>query len=250
MPVSLAARLRPMTRTTRKHLFLSPGAGSFAPPFSSSSTAHDFGLYCIRDERTRNEMLTTTLSFQNMHNHGELFVNLLKARRKSFIVQNNWNLPEAEGMEFDQYDTPASRWIAVHENGEVLAGIRLTPTTAKCGMYTYMIRDAQKGMLEGIPSDLLYFEAPVDEKIWESSRVFVSSNVPSNLRIKVQTELMFELINVARSMGANQILGLVPAVWSRWIGRLHLHAEPAGPVMDIDGMRVQVAMMTLNSNLH
>jgi acyl homoserine lactone synthase len=196
-------------------------------------------------------MLTTTLSFQNMHAHGELFVNLLKARRKSFIVRHNWDLPEAEGMEFDQYDTPASRWIAVHEGEQVLAGIRLTPTTARVGMYTYMIRDAQRGMLEGIPSDLLYFEAPVDPKIWESSRVFVSPEVPANLRTKVHTDLMCEMIRVAHELGATKILGLVPAVWSRWIGRLGLHAEPAGPVMELEGMKVQVAMMTIsNGSLH
>lgn len=196
-------------------------------------------------------MLTTTLSFQNMHVHGELFVNLLKARRQSFILRRNWDLPEAEGMEFDQYDTPASRWIAVHEGDHVLAGIRLTPTTARVGMYTYMIRDAQRGMLDGIPTDLLYFDAPVDPKIWESSRVFVSTEVPARLRTKVQTDLMVEMIRVGRELGATKILGLVPAVWSRWIGRLGLHAEPAGPIMDIDGMRVQVAMMTLeNGSLH
>lgn len=196
-------------------------------------------------------MLTTTLSFQNMHAHGELFVNLLKARRQSFILRRNWDLPEAEGMEFDQYDTPASRWIAVHEGDKVLAGIRLTPTTARVGMYTYMIRDAQRGMLDGIPTDLLYFDAPVDPKVWESSRVFVAPDVPARLRTKVQTDLMQELIRVARDLGATKVLGLVPAVWSRWIGRLGLHAEPAGPVMDLDGMRVQVAMMTLeNGSLH
>ena len=31
-------------------------------------------------------MQTTTLSFENIHNHGELFANLLRARRQSFIV--------------------------------------------------------------------------------------------------------------------------------------------------------------------
>jgi acyl homoserine lactone synthase len=118
-------------------------------------------------------MKTTTLSFENMHNHGELFANLFRARKQSFIVQNNWDLPEANGMEYDQYDTPASRWIAVHQFGEVLAGIRLTPTTARCGIYTYMIRDAQKGLLESIPQELLYSEAPIAPHIWESSRVFV-----------------------------------------------------------------------------
>lgn len=199
---------------------------------------------------TGNLMLTTTLSFQNMHQHGDLFVNLLRARRKSFIVKNNWRLPEAEGMEFDQYDTPASRWIAVHENGEVLAGVRLTPTTARVGMYTYMIRDAQRGMLDAIPSDLLDFEAPVDPKIWEASRIFVSNAVPARLRKKVQGDLMYEMIRTARSLGAQKIIAFGPAVWPRWIGRLGLKATPAGPIMELDGVRVQVAVMDLDPRLH
>ena len=199
---------------------------------------------------TGNLMLTTTLSFQNMHQHGDLFVNLLRARRNSFIVKNNWRLPEAEGMEFDQYDTPASRWIAVHENGEVLAGVRLTPTTARVGMYTYMIRDAQRGMLDSIPSDLMDFEAPVDPKIWEASRIFVSNAVPARLRKKVQGDLMYEMIRTARSLGAQKIIAFGPAVWPRWIGRLGLRAKPAGPIMELDGVRVQVAVMDLDPRLH
>jgi len=196
------------------------------------------------------KMKTTTLSFENMHVHGELFANLLRARKQSFIVRNNWDLPEANGMEYDQYDTPASRWIAGHEFGQVLAGIRLTPTTARCGIYSYMIRDAQRGLLDSIPLDLLYYEAPVAPHIWESSRVFVSQNVPSNMRMRVQANLMGEMITAARTLGATQILGLVPAVWSRWIGRLGLDAEEAGPKMEIEGTNNQVALMHLASNLH
>src|SRR5699024_6684880 len=124
--------------------------------------------------------------FSNLHVHGELFANLFRARRESFIVQKNWDLPQADGMEFDQYDTPQSRWIAVHDAGQVLGGFRLTPTTARCGMYSYMIRDAQNGMLGGsIPQDLLYETAPVDPQVWECTRVFVTHSTPQAIRRKV-----------------------------------------------------------------
>lgn len=195
---------------------------------------------------TKNSIQTTALSFHNMHEHGSLFVNLLKARRQSFIVKNKWALPESDGMEYDQYDNPSSRWIAVHIGDEVLAGIRLTPTTARCGMYSYMIRDAQLGLLPTIPSNLLYFKAPVAEDIWESSRIFVTQNVPSHLRTVVQEKIMISLIKLAEENGARQLLGLVPAVWSRWIGRLGLRAEPAGPVLEMENWRTQVALMHLN----
>jgi len=195
-------------------------------------------------------MQTTTLSFENIHQHGVLFSNLLRARHESFIVEKQWKLPQADGREDDQYDNPSSRWIAVHDSTSILAGIRLTPTTSQCGIYTYMIRDAQRGLLDSIPQDLLYNEAPVAENIWESSRVFVSSRVPSEKRLRVQMNLMGELINAARLMGATQIIGLVPALWPRWVRRLGIEAEEAGRVMKIDGANNQVALMHLTKQLH
>ncbi|SMH39328.1 acyl-homoserine-lactone synthase [Maritimibacter sp. HL-12] len=195
-------------------------------------------------------MQTTTLSFANLHNHGELFANLLRARRQSFIVQNNWDLPEAMGMEFDQYDTPASRWVAVHDFGRVYAGIRLTPTTARVGIYTYMIRDAQRGLLDSIPSDLLYEEAPVAENVWESSRVFVAHDTPQKLRRVVHLHLIEEMTKAARDLGATRVLGLIPANWPRWARRRGLDAEAAGRVMHIDGIDNQVVSINLSEKMH
>ncbi len=196
-------------------------------------------------------MLTTTLSFANIHNYGELFANMLRARRELFIDQNKWDLPEALGMEFDQYDTPASRWIVVHnELGEVLAGNRLTPTTARCGIYSYMIRDAQRGLLETIPSGILYDEAPVLEVVWESSRLFVSQKVPLHLRRPIWAKLLSELSRAAPHLGASTCLTLVNANWSLWGPRVGISMAPMGPVVEIGGARNQVVSMDFSSTLH
>jgi len=195
-------------------------------------------------------MQTTTLSFNNFHVHGALFTNVLRARRQTFIVQNKWDLPEHDGMEFDQYDTPLSRWIAVHEFGEVLAGIRLTPTTARCGIYTYMIRDAQLGLLESIPSNLLHDPAPICPHIWESSRVFVSHHLPQKRRTAVQVALMAEMVRTARNEGATQLIGLCPRAWMRWMRRLGYQTDHIGPCLDIGGSPNQAIRMRLQSNLH
>ncbi|NCM95868.1 MAG: N-acyl-L-homoserine lactone synthetase [Rhodobacteraceae bacterium CG2_30_10_405] len=195
-------------------------------------------------------MQTTTLSFANIHNHGELFANLFRARRQSFIVQNHWDLPEAMGMEFDQYDTPASRWVAVHEGEQILAGIRLTPTTARCGIYSYMIRDAQRGLLDAIPADLLDFEAPVDQNIWESSRVFVSHDTPMKIRRLVHAHLITEMIKAAHSVGAIRVLGIIPANWPRWAPRCGLTMAAAGRVLDFDGYESQCVSIPVTGTLH
>lgn len=195
-------------------------------------------------------MQSTTLSFANMHNHGELMANLLRARHESFIQLNNWDLPEVDGMEFDQYDTPASRWIAVHDMGQVLAGIRLTPTTHRCGIYTYMIRDAQLGLLDTIPANLLYEPAPVSSHIWESSRIFISHKVPANLRFRVQLNLINQMVIAAREVGASSILGLVPANGARWGRRIGQDVDHAGPVLDIGGEKNRCIRVNVADKLH
>lgn len=196
-------------------------------------------------------MLTTTLSFANLHNHGELFANMLRARRELFIVHNKWNLPEAMGMEYDQYDTPASRWVVVHDtDGKVLAGNRLTPTTTGCGIYSYMIRDAQRGLLDTIPSNLLYEPAPVAGHIWESSRLFVSHDVPASIRRRVHAQLISQLGESVRSLGASHCLTLLAATWPRWADRVGVKMKAMGPVMEIDGIENQVVMMDFSTTLH
>ncbi|MFO7919767.1 MAG: acyl-homoserine-lactone synthase [Nioella sp.] len=195
-------------------------------------------------------MQVTTLSFENMHNHGELFANMLRARHQTFIVQNRWDLPQANGMEFDQYDTPASRWVTVHEDGQVLAGVRLTPTTHRCGIYTYMIRDAQRGLLDSIPSDLLDRKAPVAGHIWESSRVFVGRDLPAKLHFKVQLQLISEMVKSARDLGATEVIGIIPANSPRLARRVGLDCQPAGPILDFDGEQSVCVTISMATKMH
>lgn len=195
-------------------------------------------------------MQVTTLSFENMHNHGELFANMLRARHQTFIVQNRWDLPEANGMEFDQYDTPASRWVTVHDNGHVMAGVRLTPTTHRCGIYTYMIRDAQRGLLDTIPADLLDRPAPVARHIWESSRVFVSREVPAKLRFRVQMQLISEMVRSARDMGATELIGIIPENSPRLARRVGLDCIPAGRVLEFDGENSVCVSISMATKMH
>lgn len=198
--------------------------------------------------RLKGQARVTALAIETIHRHGELYVDFLKARKAAFVDRRGWDLPCAGDMEFDQYDTPESRWIVVHEYGEVLAGVRITPSTARCGVYSYMIRDAQLGLLENIPSNILFFEAPVHAKIWEASRIFIDQSVPSERRLVLHGMLFDRMIATLSHLGASHVLGLVPAIWTRWISRLPIHAFPAGPKMRIGSEAYQVAMMNVRKN--
>ena len=138
----------------------------------------------------------------------------------------------------------------MHEFGEVVAGVRLTPTTAQIGMHSYMLRDAQLGLLDSIPRDVLFLEAPVGDHIWEASRLFISETVSSERRGEVQRRLMAAMARVARDQNATQVIGIVPYVFSRWLRRLGLGAVPVGPKFEIDGTKSQAALFTVSRYLN
>jgi N-acyl-L-homoserine lactone synthetase len=190
-------------------------------------------------------MDATTLCYDNIHLHGKMFANLFRTRYGVFVRNAGWDLPNANGMEFDQYDTPATHWICVHEGEEVLGGVRLTPTTHRIGIYSYMIRDAQNGLLPTIPRDLIGFEAPVDPQIWESSRVFVCEHVPAKDRTRVQAMMMHEMVQAAHRVGARTLLGIIPENSPRLARRFGVNCEPVGPVMDTGGMNAVCVSMAM-----
>jgi len=185
----------------------------------------------------------TALSFSNMHEHGDLLASFMRERKKVFIDELHWDLPTTDGMEFDQYDTPFAKWLVIHEFGKVLGGLRLSPTTAQVGIYSYMLRDAQNGILANIPTDVLFIKAPVHENIWEGTRLFISDDVAASRRLSIQMLLIHHLLVTARELGASHLIGFVPSQWYRWIRRMDLQAVAIGPKVNIDGSVSQAALM-------
>ncbi len=216
---------------------------SISPPVAVRKVEHLENQFSRLAPEMTGEVQGTTLSFGNMHRYGTLCANYLKARRKVYIDDKGWDLPQTEGMEFDQYDTPQSRWVVIHEYGRVLAGMRLLPTTARCGQYTYMLKDAQEGLLDNIPRDILFFDAPVRPDIWEATRLFLAPSVGAKRRLIIQTMLLEHMAAAAREMGASAVIGIVPAVFHRWMKRIRMSATPVGPAMTIDGDKIQAALM-------
>lgn len=193
-------------------------------------------------ENQKDYVRTTVMSFRNMHEYGDLLVRYLELRKSVFIDRLHWHVPQADGMEFDQYDTPFCRWVILHEFGEILGAVRLLPTTASCGVYSYMLRDAQRGLLEDLPTDVLYFDAPQNPRIWEASRFFITSAVSARVRSQVQKKLFEAMAATARNNGARYIIGIVPSVWSRWARRLNVGASPIGSQFSIEGTSSQAVL--------
>lgn len=196
-------------------------------------------------------MQATTLTFANLHNHGQLFANIIHARRDLANSKNKWDMPRALGATYDQYDTPQANWLAVHDDeGRIMAGARLTPTTAQCGVYSYMIKDAQNGLLDTVPQNVLYEDAPVDEEIWEVTKGFVAPDIPTSIRRNVHLELVGQILRTSRAEGVSRMLALMPANWARWGARCQLDLKAAGPVFSTGTKRHQAVWIDVTRQLH
>lgn len=173
-------------------------------------------------------MQSTEITFDNLDRSGGLFTEFLRARYHHFIEARGWDLPNIRGLEFDQYDTPESIYCAIHDGPAVYGGFRVTPTTARSINASYMLRDAQLGLLPGLPADVLDDPAPQDPRIWEVSRVFVDDTLGSRDRMRVRQQLGVNFARVSRERGIASFLCLTSvtaALLTRRSGACH---DPGG----------------------
>jgi N-acyl-L-homoserine lactone synthetase len=196
-------------------------------------------------------MQSATLSFANMHNHGELFANILRARRESFIVKNRWDLPETMGMEFDQYDTPVSRWLAVYSDAG--AGPRRGSPYAHHRALRHLLLHDPRRATGALGIDSLgppLREAPVVDGVWEVTRGFVAADIPASLRHKVRLRLVMQMLKTSREEGIRTMLALLPVNWDRWAARCKLEMRAAGREMDMGGILYQAVWIDFTGGLH
>ncbi|MFZ3585134.1 acyl-homoserine-lactone synthase [Loktanella sp. DJP18] len=194
-------------------------------------------------------MEVRTITFQTLGRDGALFGELLRTRKRTFIDEMGWALPTALGMEFDQYDNPFSSWVVVHCGDDIYGGVRLTPTTADVMGSSYMIRDAQRGVLPGMPSDLLEDVAPVSAGVWEASRVFIKGDRAAGIdRRVVRDMLLREMLKTSYDGGAERLVCILPSWWPR-LTRSGLTVRAIGPKIDIGGMHQAVEIDVLASPL-
>ena len=60
---------------------------------------------------------------------------------------------------------------------------------------------------------------------------------------------MRNMITAAADEGARHVIGIVPAVWSRWLRRLGLYAMRIGPRFSIEGTHSQAALFNVADQL-
>lgn len=153
----------------------------------------------------------------------------MRLRKTVFIDRMSWPLGHTDGIEFDQYDTFDTTYVVAHRNGDVVGGARVKRTDRRqaCGnsMYEYMIRDAHRGLLPGMPEQLCSEPPPLSPDDWELTRLVA-------LPIKGVAEKILEAANdYLFQVGARGCLFLGPPAFLRMAERLGWSPKKLGDVV-------------------
>lgn len=157
-----------------------------------------------------------------------LVASFLRLRKEVFIDAMRWSLFESEAMEFEQYDALGTAYVIAHEGEEVRGGARLLRSDNRHGngryVYSYMIRDAWRGMLPGLPEALCEKEPPVAADVWELTRLATGRD-PGLAR-----DILDAANDWLRTQGARKCLFLGPPAFMRMAKSMGYDPRPMGRV--------------------
>lgn len=156
---------------------------------------------------------------------GWAFYDFLKLRKKFFVDNLGWHIPNDGVVEMDQYDTPLTQYSVVVSGRRVVAGARCLPTTTTWGIYSNMLSDSAYGLIDGIPPTLFRLDLCAPD-VWEGTRLVLADEITSTLgRMQCLALTIDGLIRVITARGGKSFLTLSPMPLQRTAALVGLSAE-------------------------
>jgi acyl homoserine lactone synthase len=160
----------------------------------------------------------------------DLVLSYLRLRKAVFMDRLGWPLYEVNECEFEQYDTVHAVYVVAHEGRKAVGGARLLRTSDTVGsgrcVYSYMIRDACRALLPGLPNDLCFSEPPVAADTWELSRLASSGSA------RIGEAILCAANNFLRDQNAQSCLFLAPPAFMRMASRMGFSPVALGDVKE------------------
>ncbi|MFC1672833.1 acyl-homoserine-lactone synthase [Pseudomonadota bacterium] len=182
-------------------------------------------------------MTIESFNFATAHFYGDALASQFRLRQRVFIDRQDYQVNSWKGMEFDQFDTPATQYFVWRdETGEVRGVARMAPTTLK-----YMIEEVWPEMVTEI-------DLPHSEQVWEGTRFGVDRDLSPELRSQVIKELVCAYMEYAVMNDIDEIIGLMPVGITRAVfNRNGWKNIDIGPVWLEDGIKVQAGILPVNA---
>ena len=170
------------------------------------------------------------ITFETAHLLGDALPSMYRFRHRVFVERQNYDVPNHNGMEWDQFDTPAAVYLLWRDDERKVRGMfRLIPTT-----FPYMIKEVWPQLVE---SDKL----PSRPDMWETSRFGIDRDLPPPERKRIFGELMCASTEFGLANGIREYVTLTaPAFFRSAISNYDLAVEYLGTRHKLERLPVVV----------
>ncbi len=153
-------------------------------------------------------------------NARELLAKIFRQRYEVFVKEKGWDLKTYNGLEFDNYDVPATLYLAqLDADGEMIASMRMNATDGP-----FLLKDVFPDMCHGA--------IPQGRDVWELTRGALS---PKLRRSKHYGRMICGVLEAALLWGAQKSIGIYSVDYLMKQMQFGLDLKPLGPPRIMDG---------------
>lgn len=181
--------------------------------------------------------MTKLFSFETAHLFGDVLPASMRLRHTIFVIDQRYDVPSYNAMEYDQFDTPAAMYMLWHTpDGNPGAVARLIPTTQP-----YMI---QKLWADLIPNGTI----PSDGHTWEISRFGIDKSLKPVVKRAAMKEMACSFAEFAERFNVSKYVFVSKSrVFAKMFERA-ARIEPLGELHNIGGFNVDIATAHVHTN--
>lgn len=167
---------------------------------------------------------------------GGLMASIFRLRYKMLVDAQYWDVPRFQGMEYDQFDTPAATYLVwTDDKGEVRGTVRATPTDRP-----YMLKELWPDMVttQDLPSSL---------SVWEATRYCIDDSLPKELRTRIKCELTLAFIEFGLKNDIKEMIGVMPKkLWESCFIKLGWDIQFLGNAKQVGADVIFAGLMPIN----
>lgn len=180
-------------------------------------------------------MTIICLDWQSAHLHGEAWISHHRLRHRLFVARQGWRVPTYEDLEYDQFDTPAAKYLVWLDSRRQARGVvRLIPTT-------------RPYMVEALWPELVAGALPHEPRIWEATRFGCDRDLEPALRRVVVSELICACQEFGLANGIDRYLGVMPlAVFKHVLAGAGCPLDYLGPSLKMGRHKIAAAYIEVS----
>lgn len=179
-------------------------------------------------------MRTIVVNWKTVGKHHRQWMQHHRLRHEIFIDRLGWDVGSHEGMEYDEFDTPAAEYVLCLDKKQNVVGV------------SRLISTSQSYMIEKLWPEWINGGFPKSKLIWEASRFGVSNALSSAERADAIDAITRRIFTYGQENGIDEFLLVMPVfIYKRILIPRGYDLEIISPVRKVDQLSTAVARVRI-----